>query len=448
MHAVILGAGTVGTSIAELLCAYRIDVCVVDANREILNRVEEQLDVQTVTGSACEVVPLFQAGVQSADLCLAVTSHDEVNLVGASLAKAMGTRKAVARIFNPAYRDFSTFDYQRHFQIDRLVSLERLTALELAKGLHGPGLFAVENFARGGIQVQEVGVDDRSRVRGTSIRDLGMPNTVRIGLIANAAGVTLPTADYRLQAGDRVTLIGTQEVLESVSQRFVSRSRARQSIIIAGGGEIGMHLAHQLDPSRYRVSLLEADPARCRYLSARLDGVTVLTADATLRSELEEARVGTVDVFISTMGRDEDNIVCGVEARQLGAKRILGVVRRPDYVNVLERLGIDMAVSPREVMAREVLGMVAAGPIARKSPIAGGAAEVWEVIILPGAASTGGTLRELQIPDCLVAAIVREEYVKVASGDDQLRVGDTAVIIVQSSQAERAIRWFQSPSEG
>lgn len=445
MHAVILGAGTVGTSIAEILCANQIDVCIVDASRSVLDRVEEQLDVQTVAGSACEVVPLFQAGVQSADLCLAVTSRDEVNLVGASLAKAMGARKAVARIFNPAYRDFSTFDYQRHFQIDRLISLEKLTALELAKGLHGPGLFAVENFARGGVQVQEVAVDERSRAVGQTIRDLGLPHTVRIGLVANGTGARLPTASYTLNPHDRITLIGKQEALEAVTRQFVSRNLGKQSVVIAGGGEIGMHLARLLDPSRYRVSLLEANPVRGRYLATRLDGTTVLTADATLRSELEEARVGSVDVFVATMGRDEDNIVCGVEARQLGADRILGVVRRPDYVNVLERLGIDMAVSPREVMAREILGMVAVGPVARRSPIAGGAAEVWEVVVPPEAPCTTGPLKELQIQECLVAAIVREEYVEVASGDDQLRAGDTAVVIVQSDQRTSAMRWFQRP---
>ncbi len=443
MHAVILGAGTVGTSIAEILCEHGVDVCIVESQRSVLDRVEEQLDVQTVLGSGCESIPLFQAGVQNADLCLAVTSRDEVNLVGASLSKAMGAKKTVARIFNPAYRDFSTFDYQRHFGVDQLLSLEQLTAYELAKGLHAPGLFVVENFARGGVQVLEVGIDKQSRSVGKTIRELSLPATVRIGLIANQEHVQVPSANTVLQPGDQVTLIGKQDALEDVKNEFRSRSQAITSVVIAGGGEVGLHLGRLLDRKRYRVVLLESDPQRCKNLSLRLDSVTVLEADATVRNVLEEARVGSVDVFVAAMGRDEDNIVCGVEAKELGAKRIVSIVRRPDYANVLNKLGIDLAVSPRVVMSREVLAMVAVGSVSRRSPIAGGAAEVWEAKISKGSPITKAPLKELQIQDCLVAAIVREEYVKVASGDDRLKSGDTAVIIVQKGYEHAALKWLE-----
>lgn len=442
MHAVILGAGTVGRSIAELLVAHDVDVCIIDEQREVLNRVEELLDVQTVWGSACESIPLFQAGVQNAELCLAVTSRDEVNLVGASLAKVMGAKRTVARVFNPAYRDFSTFDYQRHFGIDRLLSLEKLTALELAKGLRAPGLFAVENFARGGVEVLEVGVAKNSRAVGRSIRELRFPPNVRIGLLVGEHGPVVPSADEVIRKGDRVTLIGKREVLDDVKSLFEPREQTNLSVIIAGGGEIGMHLARLLDTKRYRVVLIEADAERCHFLASRLEAATILNGDATNRNELEEARVGSTDVFIAAMGRDEDNIVCGVEAKELGADRIVGIVRRPDYVNVLERIGIDLAVSPREVMANEILGMVMTGPINRQSAIAGGAAQVWEVQIGENFPCTQGPLKELQIKDCLIAAIVREEYVEVASGDDQLKPGDSAVVIVQKGQEQKALSWF------
>ena len=442
MHVVVLGAGTVGTSIADILGQHDIDVCIVDENRAVLDKTEELLDAQTVYGSACESIPLFQAGVQNADLCLAVTSRDEINLVGASLSKAMGAKRTIARVFNPAYRDFSTFDYQRHFGIDRLLSLERLTALELAKGLQTPGLFAVENFARGGVQVLEVGVHPKSRSIGKTVRDLHLPGNIRIGLIGNSEGVSVPRADQVLEVNDRVTLIGKMKALEEVQRDFEPRNSSATSIVITGGGEVGLNLAKLLDNRRYRVTLLESDPERCEELSRRLSHVTVLAADATIRHELEEARVGTVNVFVATMGRDEDNIVCGVEAKELGAQRILSVVRRPDYANVLERLGIDLAVSPREVMAREVLGMVTTGPIVRISSIANGAAEVWELDVHADTPVTEAPLKELKISDCLIAAIVREEYVEVASGDDQLRQGDIAVAIVPAGQEAAARKWF------
>jgi trk system potassium uptake protein TrkA len=158
MNIVIFGAGTVGTSIADLLCANNHNVCLIDSSKDALSLVEERLDVRTLCGSACDSIVLFQAGVQSADLVLAVTSLDEVNLVGASLAKAMGAKRSLARVFDQAYLDTSTFDYRRHFGIDRLLSLEHLTALELARAMRdrGSGVRCRCGIERGGDSAQRV----------------------------------------------------------------------------------------------------------------------------------------------------------------------------------------------------------------------------------------------------------------------------------------------------
>ncbi|MEZ6144192.1 MAG: NAD-binding protein [Planctomycetaceae bacterium] len=194
---------------------------------------------------------------------------------------------------------------------------------------------------------------------------------------------------------------------------------------------------------RFRVKMLEADPARCEYLAKRLPEVTVLNADATWRSEMEEARVGSADAFVAATGRDEDNIICGVEARELGAKQILSVVRRPDYANVLEKLGIDLAVSPRQVMAREVLGMLSSGVVVAQSEISGQDASVWEVDIKAGAPITSAPLKDLPHPPCLIAAIVRDEVVWVATGNDQLKSGDTAVVLLQRRDSDAVFQLFE-----
>lgn len=454
MNIVILGAGTVGTSIAETLCQRRHNVNLVDSSRNVLDEVEERLDVQTICGSACDAITLFQAGVQSADLCLCVTSSDEVNLVGASLAKSMGARRTVARIFNPAYRDVSTFDYRRHFRVDRLLSLENLTALELAKAIRRRELFAVENFARGDIEVQELAVAEDSKAVGIPLRELKVPRGVRIGLLSSkptdghrgprALGRTIiPGAEDAVGAGDHVTLIGAREEIESFKQLFEHKMPPQQNVIIAGGGEIGFNLALLLESGRFNVLLLEADEARCRFLADKLDKTTILHADTTRLAELEEARVGKTDVFVAATGRDEDNIVCGVEARELGAKRVMSVIRRTDYANVLKKLGIDVAVSPREVMYRQVLGLVEAGPILGRSFIAGGDAEVWEVEVAAGAPITQAPLREIVLHQSLIAAIEREDYVRVPGADDQLRPGDTAVVLVQAESADETLKLFR-----
>ncbi len=214
-------------------------------------------------------------------------------------------------------------------------------------------------------------------------------------------------------------------------------------MIIAGGGEIGFNLASMLQKGRFNVILMEADADRCQFLAERLHGTTILHADATRQSEMHEARVGKADVFVAATGHDEDNIVCGVEARELGCERILSIVRRPDYANVLEKVGIDAAVSPREVTAREVLGMLRGGVIIGGSRVSGGDAEVWEVEIVSGAPVAGTPLKNVALPGSLIAAIVREDFVKVPGADDELRPGDTAVVLVHRNSVTDTLALFE-----
>ena len=368
MNVVVLGAGTVGQTVAELLCGRGVNVCVVDENPDVLRRVEEQLDVRTVRGSACDAATLFQAGVLSADLCLAVTSKDEVNLVSASVAREMGAIRSVARVFNPILRDNSTFDYQRHFSVDRLISLEHLTALELAKHIRSSAVLTVENFVRGGIEVQGIYVGGKAKAIGVPLKDLNLPKGVRVGLISGAERSTIAGANDSVQSGDHVTLIGGHGELLKVAHLFQDRSSRGPSVMIAGGGEVGLNLARMLERNRCQITLLEADPQRCEFVAARLPQTTVLHADVKSKADLEEARVGSADVFVACTGRDEENIVCGVEAKQLGCKRLITIVRSPDYANVLERLGIDVAVSPREAMARQIVGLVCGRSHSRTQP--------------------------------------------------------------------------------
>lgn len=442
MNVVVLGAGTVGRTVAELLCGRGVNVCVVDEQADVLRRVEEQLDVRTVCGSAFDVSKLFQAGIQLADLCLAVTSRDEVNLVSASIAREMGATRSVARVFNPIFRDNSTFDYQRHFNIDRLISLEHLTALELAKHIRSTSILAVESFVRGGVEVQGMHVGKKAKAIGVPLSELQLPAAVRVGLINSGDASIIPGAADSVKSGDHVTLIGAHGELEKIASRFEDRSSEKTRVVIAGGGEIGLNLARLLERTTCRVTVLESDAERCDFIAERLPRATVLHADVKIRADLEEARVGKADVFVACTGRDEENIVCGVEAKELGCKRLLTIVRSPDYANVLERLGIDVAVSPREAMARQIVGLVAKGPVRERSPIAGDSASVWEVEVRKDVPATLAPLRDLPLEKCLVAAIEREKFVKVPNADDQLKVGDTAVLLVHKDAEAEVLKLF------
>ena len=175
MNIIVLGGGTVGTAITELLTQLEHSVTIIDNDPTQASELNEKYDVRVLVGSASQSSLLFQSGAGTADVCLAVTGNDEVNIIAASMAKAMGCRRTLARVFSPVFRDLSTFDYQRHFGIDRMLSLENLTALELARGIRNPSSVVVEQFARGGLEVREIVIGQEGKATRYTIKELGLP---------------------------------------------------------------------------------------------------------------------------------------------------------------------------------------------------------------------------------------------------------------------------------
>jgi trk system potassium uptake protein TrkA len=443
MRIVILGGGTVGTSIADLLCHHGHSVTVVDRDAARARQINNELDVRAITGSASQSSILFQADVLGADICLAVTGDDEVNIVAASLAKAMGARRALARVYAPVFRDLSTFDYNRHFNIDRMLSLEHLSAMELARGIRNPGSVVLENFARGELEVLEVVIREQTAAVGVPLKDLKLPKRVRIGSIRRGERTWIAGAVDAIELGDRITLIGRREDVESVHESIQKEQLAKQGVVIAGGGETGYHLARTLENENYSVVLMDASHDRCEYLANHLKHTTVVQADATRRRVLEEERVGTTDYFVACTGDDENNIMACVEASDTGAKHVMAIVSRPDYAGVVGKLGIDLAVSPREVMAKQVLGFLNSGPVVSRMSLTGGSIGVYEIEVLEGALATEHVLANVKLPSsCLIAAVMQDDYVRVPGADDRLVPGEVVVALIDDASVDAAMQHF------
>ena len=444
MRIAVLGAGTVGTSIAEMLCQHRHNVTVVDHDPAAIERANEELDVRVVSGSVAQSTVLFQAGVPGADLCLAVTGSDEANMIAASIGKAMGARRTLARVYAPVFRDLSTFDYRRHFGIDRLLSLEHLAAMELGRAIRHPGSIAVENFARGELEMLEVAIHEKTEAIGVQLRDLNFPKGVRIGAIHRNGKLSIARAQDEIAVGDRISLIGSREEIDQAKQLFEIEPPEKLAVVIAGGGETGYHLARVLEGRRCDVVLMEADRPRCGFLAAHLDQTTVVHADVQRRASLEEERVGDADVFVACTGEDEDNIMACVEAKELGAKSIMALVSRPDYANVLGKLGIDRTVSPRVVVAKQVLGFLNTGPVISRMPLMpGGNIDILEIEVVEGAPVTKHVLAGVRFPPlCLIASVIHGNYVDLPGADDRLRPGDTVVALVQDAAVEETVKLF------
>lgn len=449
MKIVVLGAGTVGASIAGLLCQHRHDVTVIDCDASRVRQLNERLDIRAVVGSASQSSVLFQAGVFGADLCLAATGEDEVNIVAASLAKAMGARRTLARVYAAVFRDLSTFDYQRHFSIDRLLSLEHLSAMELARGIGRQNSAVIEHLARGGLEVREVTVTAQARAVRVPLRGLHLPRGVRIGSIYRGAAHTIAGADDQLEPGDRVTVLGEHDDVEDVVNWFSNKLPPKRKVVIAGGGETGYHLAHALDGASFSVLLMEVNAERCQFLAERLPRATVVNSDCTRRRNLEEERVGTADVFVACTGDDEDNIMACVEAQELGVPKLQAIIGRPDYANVVEKLGIDHAVSPRDVMAKQVLSFLHPGPVVSRLTLFGGEIDLVEIEVRDGVLATRQSLAQLPLPPhCLIAGVINEGYVRVPGADDRLKPGSTVVALVDKRSADDMLKLFSSNGQG
>lgn len=445
MEVLTLGAGTVGRWVADMLCRRGHNVTVVDSDQENVAQINSELDVRAILGSAARSTVLFQADVLSADVCLAVTGDDEVNILAASMAKALGARRSIARVYAPAFQDLSTFDYQRHFSIDSLLSLEQLSAFELARAIRNPDAIPLEHFARGQLEVYEVEVDARSAAAEHKLRDLKLPSSVRIGSIAREGRMWIASGEDELHGKDRVSLIGSPESVAKSRELFtISKERGpQQRVMIAGGGETGYHLAESLSRRDYRIVMLDNDPDRCDRLSRLLPDATVIHANANRRIILEDEGAGTVDYFVACTGNDESNIMAGVEARELGANRVMCVVGRPDYANVVGKLGIDYAVSERDVTARQILGYLNEGAVISQRRLPNGAIGVFELEVIENAAVTKATLAELPLAGrCLIAAVERGGFVQVPQANDRLEPGDIIVALIDPAAAEESLALF------
>lgn len=445
MRVLTLGAGTVGHWIADMLCRRRHDVTVIDNDPERVRQINSELDVRAIEGNAAQSTVLFQADVCSADICLAVTGDDEVNVVAASMAKALGARRSLARVYAPAFRDSSTFDYQNHFGIDALLSLEQLSAFELVRAIRNPDAIPLEHFARGHLEVYETEVEAKSPAIEHRLRDLKLSGTVRIGSIERDGDMWLASGEDEIHAGDRVSLIGVPSEVNKSRALFASSTRRskRQSVIIAGGGEIGFHIAGALPTTDYRITLLESDSERCHQLAKLLPDMTVVHANANRRSVLEDEGGGAADYFVACTGSDESNIMACVEARELGARHVMAVVGRPDYANVVGKLGIDHVVSERDVGARQILGFLNEGAVISQSRLPNGKIGVYELEVIEGARVTTATLAELPLAGrCLISAIQRDSFIRVPTANDQLKPGDIVVALIDLDYTNDCLALF------
>lgn len=433
-----MGAGEIGRHLAYEFSTKTRDITVIDRSEEVLNELGETLDINVHRSDGASVTTLAEVGMTDTDIFLAVTQDDPANMVACSIAKALGARLTLCRVSTDLQREEWLFDYREHFHIDHLFSTERLASLELAKYVRNPEGMFVEEIARGRIEIQQVHLDESSTLVNRSLMEMGLPERIRLAFILRGEEVIVPGGSDTLKAGDTITLFGRSQNLEEfISNLKLNPQNQRKSkVVIFGGSEYSVSLAQTLEGGNYEVRILEADRARCDQLAELFRKTIILNADGTSLQHLIEEQVGLADFFIASSDEDEDNVIACLEAKSLGTRYCLAIIRRADYASVIERnkenIGILAAVSPRVVTARELLRFV---PTETYHTVLNlpGKAKVIQLTIRESGPSTGKSLAEISWPRHTgLVAIIRNQDAFVPIGKDTIEAGDS--IYVATSQ--------------
>ena len=430
MRIIICGAGEVGTHASEVLDGKGHSITVIDAHAERLSGIEDRMDASTLIGNCAHADTLMEAGAEGADLLVAATDNDEVNLLSASIARRLGVLKTIARVHDYDYLVQKSIDYKRSLGIDRLICPEFSTATAIAQTLRNPAALAVENFAGGQVEMQQFRTTARAKAIGRPLSQLSLPEGVRVAAISRGREVMIPDATTTIEEKDAVFLVANANVFDAAHRLFVGKAPTRQKVVINGGTTLAAWVCRFLRGRNFAVRLFERDPERAEQLAADLDWVTVINEDPTDAAVFQEERIGEVDDFVSLLDDDEDNIIGAVLAKSRGVNQVISIVQRSHYLDLLYDIGVDRAFSPRIVASQEIEETLDDSRIRRLSSLERGVLDIWRV--RPGDASAilNQRLRTVKLtPNWSVVAIQRGSDTTVPTADDMIESGDVVLVL-------------------
>jgi len=444
MRIIIVGGGQVGFGLAEALSPGH-DVVVIDQNPAVAVRFEK-LDVDFVTGGGTSGDSLRRAGVKDADVLVACTGLDEVNIVACAMASQLGSPDAICFV---SREDFVRLPEGREgltqFGIKQVIWPEAQLAAGIERIVATPGAIDAEDFAGGAIRLLEYRVEAQSPLTAGSVADLKLPRGSLFVAVRRGDTFFIPRGDSRLTTGDKVVVMGTPEAMAEVQHRFAPvREARRQTVTIIGGGDVGLQLAERLDARRgVDLRIIEHDPQRGELLAARLQRALVLNGDGTDLALLESEDIGRSDVLVSVIDHDEKNLLASLLGRQLGARRIITRVSQAANLRLFERVGIDVAISARGAAIASVLHQIEGGPTSLLAVLEQGEGRILEFPV--PAPFVGRALRDLEPPrESIVGAILRGGRAIVPRGADQLEAGDRLVVFCTTAGIQQAQRFFVS----
>ena len=438
MKVMIIGAGKLGYKLAEAMLNSHIDVTLVDSNPKVINRINDHLDVLAVNANGLEFGVLKELGIETYDLLIASTSSDETNTIISTLAKKLGCKKTIARVRNPEY--MAQLDLMKHeMGIDHIVNPDLAIANEISRFLLKSYSFYSGDFAKGKVLMYDFHVNHLIDFIDKRVMDLKGMEELLIVAIMRDGNIIIPNGTTIIKENDIIYIIGKIDSIQKMGETYKLNLEKRQmkNVMIFGGGKVGYYIAKQLLQAKINVTIIEQNRERCIYLSEHLDKALVIYGDGTDINLLEEENLSSMDAFIGATDFDEQNLLMSLMAKQSGIDKVIAKVSRPNYVQIIDKLGIDVALNPVNITASDILKFIRGGKVVSVSLLLGGQAEVTEVIIEKGLSVVGKKIADLNLPKgVIIGAVVHKGKVLIPNGSTIIDAHDRLIIFCLTSNID------------
>ncbi len=451
MKVIICGAGQVGFNIARYLSTEASDITVVDQRADIVQKAADSLDVQGIVGYASHPDVLAEAGAEKADMLIAVTHMDEINMVACQVAHSLfDIPTKIARVRSQSYLNpvWSDLYSSGNLPIDVIISPEVEVAQAIARRFSVPGAFDVMPMADGKVTLVGVRCTDDTPILETplwQLTELFPDLAISVGGIWRGGKGIVPEDEARLQAGDDVYFVADTAHVERAMAAFGHEEKTARRVVILGGGNIGLYLANLLETEAEHLALrvIEMDRERAAQVAQALDHSVVLCGSALDQEVLEEVNIETAETVVAVTDDDETNILSSLLAKRSGCRRAVTLINNASYASLTGPLGIDAVVNPRSITVSKILQHVRRGKIRKVHPVAEGFAEAIEAEALETSGLVGVPLRDAHLPDgVLVGAVVRAGKVSIAHGDTVIRPGDQMILFAEQAAVRRLEKLF------
>ncbi|WP_305044693.1 Trk system potassium transporter TrkA [Geoalkalibacter sp.] len=449
MKILIVGTGQVGYFLCERLSEEGHEVTLIDQDQEHLNRAQERLNVLGILGNGASAEILEQGGIKEANIFIAVTDMDEVNILACLLAREYGVKTRIARVRSIEYSGQGAVLSKEKLGIDLLINPKDAVAEEMIKIASRQGAFDVAEFVEGQIQFLGYRIGEKSPLCDLTLKELGeIRGMYRFVVTAITRGerTIIPRGDDTIRVGDSIFIFAHHNDLPAIQYLLQPEPekacRLRRAFIL-GGGSIGLQIAQRLEKLHFNVRLIERDEARCEYLASKLRRSMIIHTDGTDIRTLSDEGIEGADVFMAVTGNDEDNILCSLLAKKHGAKRALALINKPEYLNLAPSLGIDACVSPRLAAGAVILKHVRRGKVLSLATVEGSNAEVLELQLGEDSPILGQPLKSLHFPrGAIIGAIVRGSEYLIPTGDTVLRPLDRVVVFTRPEALAKVESFF------